>query len=507
MKKIYTLLLGLLAGMTCMAGDVVTFEEFEVNADGYQNNFGEDACFESGGFTFNSNYFPEYKYWSGYAISNRTKTTFDSYELDQFNSCVGHGVNGSEKYAIVYPQGEKIEVDQAGGEEITGFYVTNNAWVVEAIVNGDGMTPGAFTTGDFVKLTITGTHADETTATVEFYLADYRSENTADHYYVSNWQWVDLSSLGKVVELSFTMDSSRSNSWGMTTPGYFCMDDFNGAAPLATATFEEMTLEAESNYNGAGAEGETVTDIYGSKVTKSHFASGGYQFTTLFNPEWSSWSGFAVSNETSTTYTTYADQYRSCVGHGYDGSSNYCVAFPSAMGETIEPTDGATIVSGMYLTNSAWNVSAYTEGDGMTPGAFTTGDWCMLTITGTHADETTATLDVYLADYRSENVADHYYIDRWQWVDLTPLGEVKSLTFTVSSSRANEWGMTTPGYFCIDNFGGEPDETAAIRHTSTYATKAMPTVHYSLGGQRINASQRGIHIIRMSDGTTRKVMK
>ena len=125
-----------------------------------------------------------------------------------------------------------------------------------------------------------------------------------------------------------------------------------------------------------------------------------------------------------------------------------------------------------------------------------------MTITGTHADDSKATLDVYLADYRSSN-ADHYYIDKWQWVDLTPLGEVKSITFEISSNHANDWGMTTPGYFCMDNFGGTPDESASIRHTNG-STNVVEVARYTLDGQRIDTPTRGVNIIRMSDGTTRK---
>ena len=285
--------------------------------------------------------------------------------------------------------------------------------------------------------------------------------------------------------------------------GYIFAPEGEGGS--GAATFEEMTLEAESSYNGAGAQGETITDNYGSQVVKSSFVSGGYRFTTLYNPEWFSWSGFAVSNETSTTYANYADQYRNCLGTGYKGSANYAVAFPSAMKEAVEPVGGAQTISGMYVTNSAWNVYAYTVGDGMTPGAFATGDWCKLTITGIHADDSQATIDVYLADYRSANEADHYYIDRWQWVDLSTLGEVKSVTFEISSSRNNDWGMTTPGYFCMDNFGGEPDESAGICH-SIIATSTGTTTIHTLDGKTVASPQRGINVVRMSDGTVRKVM-
>ena len=235
MKKFYiACITALFFAGTCLADDVVTFEEIDVNADGYQNDFGEDGYFESGGFTFNCNYFPEWSYWSGFAVSNRTETTFSTLTPDQFNSCVGHGANGSDKYCVVYPQGELIEVNAVGGQEITGMYVTNEAWTVDAILNGDGMTPGAFTTGDYLILTIIGNHLDGTSDAIDFYLADYRSENEADHYYVNDWQWVDLSALGKVESLTFRMDSSRKNDWGMTTPAYFCIDDLGGESDGTT---------------------------------------------------------------------------------------------------------------------------------------------------------------------------------------------------------------------------------------------------------------------------------
>jgi len=283
---------------------------------------------------------------------------------------------------------------------------------------------------------------------------------------------------------------------------------YGGGDPLPTsgpATFEEMTLGAESYYNAAGVEGETITDSWGSSVTKTQFVSGGYRFTTLFNPAYGSWSGFAVSNTTASTYADWAtDQYNNCIGGGYGGNGNFAMVYPSATKETVEPVNGPETISGMYVTNSAWNAQAYLSGDGYT-GAFAAGDWCKLTITGTHADESTATLDVYLADYRSDNAADHYYIKKWQWVDLTPLGEVKSLTFEITSNHANDWGMTTPGYFCMDNFGGEPDESAGICQRNATAA-ATATAYYTIDGKRLTAPQRGINLVRMSDGTTRKVV-
>ncbi|MBR4388735.1 MAG: M6 family metalloprotease domain-containing protein [Prevotella sp.] len=289
--------------------------------------------------------------------------------------------------------------------------------------------------------------------------------------------------------------------------GVVTLQFINDVANEGMAHFEDIALEPESFINGAGMEGEEVTDAYGSTSTKVELKSGGYTFTTLYNPAWGSWSGYAISNQTSTEFNDYEDQYHSCVGSGYGGSSNYAVVYPSAYGETAAVNDPAgKKISGMYVTNSANNVKAYTEGDGMTPGAFTTGDWCLLTVTGTLTDDTKATTSVYLADYRSSVESDHYYIDRWQWVSLAELGTVKDLTFNITSSRNNDWGMTTPGYFCMDNLGGTPDETSGICQP-TIANYNGPTRYYSIDGRQQDGLTRGINIIRMGDGTWRKVLK
>jgi hypothetical protein len=42
--------------------------------------------------------------------------------------------------------------------------------------------------------------------------------------------------------------------------------------------------------------------------------------------------------------------------------------------------------------------------------------------------------------------------------------------------------------------------------TSTTIGKAVIVERYSLDGRRLSAPQRGINVLRMSDGTTRKVL-
>jgi hypothetical protein len=97
-----------------------------------------------------------------------------------------------------------------------------------------------FRTSDYIKLTITADNGK----TKEVMLADYRDSNEAEHYYLDSWQWVDLKELGTVKELSFSLEPSRSNTWGYTTPLYFCMDNLNGTRP---ETEHLMTLQSEES--------------------------------------------------------------------------------------------------------------------------------------------------------------------------------------------------------------------------------------------------------------------
>ena len=213
MKKIYMLGIALVMSsmMNTMAQDnvVVSFENQTLNSDGYWigevNETGVDDGF--GG--------------TSYAISNRTDTVFaDSYAgADQYNSAVGKAHSGNN-FCVVYSYGQTIDITAEGGSLISGLYFTNSAVDMQSIMNGDSYMGEAFKQGDWLKLTVTGTKVDGTTASVETYLADYQSEKADDHYFVKDWRWLDLSALGTVKSLSFALSSSRANDWGMTTPKY-----------------------------------------------------------------------------------------------------------------------------------------------------------------------------------------------------------------------------------------------------------------------------------------------
>lgn len=226
---------------------VATFDDLYLPAESYW--WGDTVpnyknTFYSGSYSFANSMIPYSKTWGLFGYSNKTSTSFDMSTLitDQFNSVVGHGVNGSSNYAVVYPShvmGHTMVVPthKPQGDSIRGCYITNNAWVKYVSIHGTGTNSNGkqdantpFTTGDWVKLTAKADNGKS----VSFYLADYRSSNPADHYLIESWQWLDLRSLGVVKNVTFTMDGTRHNQYGTTIPTYFCMDDFGGDRPLTT---------------------------------------------------------------------------------------------------------------------------------------------------------------------------------------------------------------------------------------------------------------------------------
>lgn len=216
---------------------VATFDDVALGSSGYwQGAEGENEMF-SGGWIFTNYYMPDYSFWGGFTASNHTDMSQSGLNA-QYTAAAGCGYDGSTQYGVAYAMGAQTDVYASDGQShtLTGCYVTNNLWAYQNMHDGDA-TAMAFggTNGndpDWFKLTATGKNAaGQTVGTAEFYLADYRFANNDEDYILNTWEWFDLSSLGEVSTVSFSLSSSKNNSYGMITPAYFCMDDFNGIGP------------------------------------------------------------------------------------------------------------------------------------------------------------------------------------------------------------------------------------------------------------------------------------
>ncbi len=207
------------------------------------------------------------------------------------------------------------------------------------------------------------------------------------------------------------------------------------------ATFEDLSLPGESYWNGSDESGG--------------FTSGSAYFSNNYNSAWGSWDGFSYSNVTDTTTGGTAAQYNAIAGGGQGNSANYAIGYIGWALPPMVTLNTDDVVDGLYVTNNNYAYYAMLNGDAFSKKfggeSGNDQDWFLLTITGKDVDGVvTGTVDFYLADYRFADNSTDYIENTWQYIDLTSLGAVKSLEFTLSSSDVGDWGMNTPAYFALD---------------------------------------------------------
>lgn len=237
MKKHLLLIVASFFIATNLLCQTANFEDFPLEPESHYMGDESLTGFTSGDFFFGNDYNAAWMSFAGFAVSNHTSIIFDAGNFvdDQFNSIVGSGYDGSANFAVVFVYGEAPTVTMTNEtpKQISGVYVTNSAYVHSSLINGDYYMGDPFTHGDWFTIIAVGKDADEKTSRAEFYLADFRSDNSEEHFIVDEWQWFDLSVLGEVVSITFELAGSRVGEYGLNIPNYFCMDNFNGSAPSA----------------------------------------------------------------------------------------------------------------------------------------------------------------------------------------------------------------------------------------------------------------------------------
>ena len=269
MRKILLLSLALVMAAFAMAQEPATFEDVPLGSGGiWQPPIGENEM-SSGGWLFTNN--TQNGYWGGFTASSRTDLSQTGLNA-QYTAASGCGYDGSTQYAVAYTMGVQTDVYAADGQShtVTGCYVTNDLWTYQDILQGGyGEQPYGGPTGndpDWFKVTATGKNASgQTVGTLDFYLADYRFANNEEDYVLNTWEWFDLSPLGNVATISFSLSSSRGSGYNMITPAYFCMDNFNGGGvapdlppyivnPVSDVVFNEYPQTQQVNLNGVATD-------------------------------------------------------------------------------------------------------------------------------------------------------------------------------------------------------------------------------------------------------------
>lgn len=213
--------------------------------------------------------------------------------------------------------------------------------------------------------------------------------------------------------------------------------------------FEDFPLLPDSHYFPAASVDIAVDE-----------ASFNHDYDSLYG----SWSGWTISNHSDIVTAGYENQFSAYATSGA-GQNNYALAYAAIGGWGATPAitfDAPTQVNSAFITNATYGALSVRHGDGF--GKAFGGasgddpDYFVLTITGHDTGgAVTGAVDFYLADYRFEDNSRDYIVSDWVEVDLSPLGEVASLTFQVDSSDVGPYGINTPAYFAFDNLSiGSP---------------------------------------------------
>lgn len=206
--------------------------------------------------------------------------------------------------------------------------------------------------------------------------------------------------------------------------------------------------------------------------------------------DWSRWGmgygwdkGIAISNYVDATATSFDKQLSVPVSNG---SRNFAVLWEN--GSELTFADGkAHAIKCMDVINTSLTLYNIKKecGDGYYFKVKAIG----------HNGLSRKTVEIKLAE--GEN-----YIDAWTTIDLSALGQVKRVEFQFDGTNKNSAGLLTPKYFAFDNVKVEVDATAIEDVT----TSTAHTTCYGANGERLDAPRRGLNIVRMADGTSRKVI-
>ena len=269
-----------------------------------------------------------------------------------------------------------------------------------------------------------------------------------------------------------------------------------------TATFDDIIIGDEGHISVSNEEDDT----------RGYFVSGSYKFSFGCMSDYDSWYWYGYANSTSTSYEDLDDQWNNIVGSGHNGSAGYGIAYPGAWYgpayiEVLHTVEG-DVIPGFYITNTAYAYTSMSQGDSFAK-KFGQGDWYKVTATGYDStDAETGTAEFYLADLRSTDESEHYIVNDWRYFDLSSLGIVKKVKFEMSSSDNGEWGMNTPSYFAMDDFGAQAAAPVATGISDRVAGQDVEG-RFSLDGKTLTCGsrQKGVQIVRLKDGSVRKVVR
>lgn len=271
MKKSVLQLLLLLIPFGASAQQIVSdMENLGLSTGNYYNGSTGGNGFKSGNAFFPTVWDTAFGgFWSGGWAASAVQDSSTSGFGNLYGCKALTGYNGSGTYAVgsAYSELQLKLTDTSLGRSVAGCFVTNSTYAHNSMKYGDafGKQFGGPTGNDpdWFKLTVKRYYNDTLrNDSVVIYLADYRYSNNNQDYILKTWQWLNLTSLGKVDTLAFYLSSSDNGPFGMNTPGFFCLDNLTATVPVGITESEngKIILTAYPNPTNSSLKVFYATD-------------------------------------------------------------------------------------------------------------------------------------------------------------------------------------------------------------------------------------------------------
>ena len=290
MNRIFTsslLLTGaLMAAAQTQSSEIVTLDltkaitelQFDAETGAWTGTYDDDEyTIDSQCFSFLHNSMSSYNTWWGFTASNSSNNERQTNTLKyQFSNMAKGGIvlneDGTVKtdengmpvvsadvpYMVAYASSSfakhpaELVINDGKAYEAVGVYVNLNSYPYYCIEYGDSYAR-AFRNGDKFTLTVHGIAPDESERTVDVDLASYTNGDLTIN---RGWKYVDLTSLGNVEQIYFSLKTTDVSVYGDNTPTYFCLDKLM-VKPVSTSGISAVrTNDAAISYDRAS---RTVT--------------------------------------------------------------------------------------------------------------------------------------------------------------------------------------------------------------------------------------------------------
>lgn len=167
-------------------------------------------------------------YWNGgVAVSNYHCAIADGSASKQLSIPTDLNAHSGNNFLVAFGYSDDnydmrpvIDFKDGKARMIKGLWATNTSYFLNSLKNGDGFSSAA-TADTYVDAVFEGFDSTgKSTGTVKLRIQDGTTS-------ITEWKYVDLSSLGKICTLKITYSGStdRYNSYGYATPSYIAIDD------------------------------------------------------------------------------------------------------------------------------------------------------------------------------------------------------------------------------------------------------------------------------------------